>query len=184
MKRVGDWMQTFSGRAFYPLDPRASEVDIHDIAHALAHQCRYAGHCRTHYSVAEHSVRVAEVLEPLGPDMQLAGLLHDAAEAYLVDLPRPVKTFMPDYKVAELRVEAAVWEAFGIEIDPAHPAIKTADEILLATEARDLMAKPPRSWNLKEAPMVAKIVPLSAESAKNWFLSRFNMLHRNGAAFA
>ena len=86
--RKGDWIQTFTGRAFYVLDPRPEDVDIEDIAHALSMQCRFAGHCREFYSVAQHSV-TASWLVP--PEDALWGLLHDAAEAYVVDLPRPIK---------------------------------------------------------------------------------------------
>ena len=87
-ERVGDWIQTMSGVIFYPLDPRPEEIRIEDIAHALSHQCRFAGHCREFYSVAEHSVRVSRELPQ---EFMLWGLLHDASEAYLVDLPRPIK---------------------------------------------------------------------------------------------
>src|SRR5690606_5290032 len=82
--RLGDWMQTFTGRAVYPLDLRPDDIDIQDIAHALSMQCRYAGHTRQFYSVAEHSVHVARWCRQYGPAAALEGLLHDATEAYLV----------------------------------------------------------------------------------------------------
>lgn len=73
----GDWMQTYTGRRFWPLDPVAGDIEIMDIAHALSNQCRYAGHTRFHYSVAQHSVQVSE---NVAPEHALWGLLHDAPD--------------------------------------------------------------------------------------------------------
>ena len=111
-ERVGDWIQTYTGKQFWPIDPRACEITIEDIAHALSLQCRFSGHCREFYSVAQHSCLVSSycIDEDAG-----WGLLHDAAEAYLVDLPRPIKRFSSlgvEYRKAEERVMAAVNEAF------------------------------------------------------------------------
>lgn len=109
-RRKGGYISTYTGR-FWPLDPRASEVSIKDIAHSLAMQCRYAGHGNRFYSVAEHSVHIARNVPPRD---RLAGLLHDAPEAYLVDVPRPVKRELAGYKAAEERVWLAVSAAFGL----------------------------------------------------------------------
>src|SRR5690606_29748913 len=98
--RKGDWMQTFTGRRFWPLDPRPDEICIEDIAHALSMQCRYAGHCLSFYSVAEHSVLLSQhVAEPF----RRWALLHDASEAYLVDVPRPIKGDLSNYRAVEAR---------------------------------------------------------------------------------
>jgi len=180
-------MQTFSGRAFYPLDPCERDVCIEDIAHALACQNRFAGHTTLPYSVAEHSVRCARYVErrfrALYPHASLeherrailAALLHDATEAYLVDLPRPVKRFMPDYKIAEDRLAGVIelWAglpkgALGWDL------VKSADEAILATEARDLLSAPPRAWNLRAAPLDETIRPWSWERAKEEFLRVFS----------
>jgi uncharacterized protein len=88
--RTGDWIQTYTGKQFWPLSPLPEDIVIEDIAHALSMQCRFGGHVRTFYSVAQHSVHVSLLVEP---QYALWGLLHDAAEAYLVDLPRPIKKF-------------------------------------------------------------------------------------------
>ena len=104
-------MQTFSGRQFWPMDPRAEEIHIEDVAHALSMQCRYGGHCKRFYSVAEHSVHLARYVSPAN---RLWALLHDASEAFLVDVPRPVKPFLTGYKDAETRVMAAVCDRFGL----------------------------------------------------------------------
>jgi hypothetical protein len=89
--RKGSWQQTFTGRQFWPCDPRPEDVCLEDIAHHLALMCRFGGACRVFYSVAEHSVRVAELVwDRTNGDREaaLAGLLHDASEAYLVDIPK------------------------------------------------------------------------------------------------
>jgi 5'-deoxynucleotidase YfbR-like HD superfamily hydrolase len=102
--RVGNWSQTFTGLQFWPCDPRREDVRVEDIAHALALQCRFAGHCRVPYSVAEHSVRVAEwVWDETSGDRRasLAALLHDASEAYCVDVPRPLKPYLTGYREIE-----------------------------------------------------------------------------------
>src|SRR5690242_11754504 len=86
--RRGDWMQTYTGRRFWPLDPRVDDIDIGDIAHHLSLVCRFAGACREFYSVAQHCVGVSYVCDPKDA---LWGLLHDAAEAYVGDMVRPLK---------------------------------------------------------------------------------------------
>ena len=82
--RRGGWIQTYTGRQFWPLDPRIEDIDIHDIAHALSHQCRYSGHCLRFYSVAEHSVLLSH---HVAGEHMLWALLHDAWEAYLAAIP-------------------------------------------------------------------------------------------------
>jgi hypothetical protein len=174
LPRVGDWMQTYSGGIFWPLDPRPEEVNIEDIAHALANACRYAGHCLRFYSVAQHSVLVSMRCRP---ENALWGLLHDASEAYLLDVPRPVKPHLPGYKDAEARVMQAITYRYGLP--PIMPEdVKEADGRMLATEQRDLMAPPPRPWNLPHEPYEHPIHPMSPENAKKFFLDRFNELTR------
>jgi len=182
MERNGDWMQTFTGRQFWPVDPRPEEVSIVDIAHALAHQCRYAGHCKSFYSVAQHSVIVSRTCDPRDA---LWGLLHDAAEAYLVDLPRPVKRFSDlgaHYRDLEARLVRVICERFGLSVvEP--PSVKHADDVALVTEMRDLMAPPPVVW--REArntePLGMTIYPHSPEVAKREFLDRFEELWRQSS---
>jgi hypothetical protein len=95
MGRKGDWIQTFTGKQFWPLDPRPDEVYIEDIAHALGNICRFNGHCLRFYSVAEHCFHVSHKVVP---GLALMGLLHDAAEAYVCDVVRPVKPYLKEYK--------------------------------------------------------------------------------------
>ena len=99
--RGDGWITTYTGQHFYPLDPRPHEVNMLDIAHALSMICRFNGHTQFFYSVAEHSIRCAYHAHEQWPDrieLQLAALLHDASEAYLCDIPRPVKLQLPDYR--------------------------------------------------------------------------------------
>ena len=140
--RRGSWIQTFTGRAFWPLDPRADEVDPADIAHALAHLCRYNGHVRWHLSVAEHCVQLSYAVSP---ENALWALLHDATEAYMGDMVRPLKRHMPSFVAAEDRLMSVICERFGL--DPAMPAeVHEADSRILFDERDALMAPPPLPW--------------------------------------
>ena len=144
--RKGNWIQTYTGRQFWPLDPRADEIDIIDIAHALSMQCRYAGHCIKFYSVAEHSVLVSRSLPP---ELRLWGLLHDASEAYLVDVPRPIKPYLRGYAEMEDRVMEEVAERYNLD----HPhrgyiptLVKRADARILVDEREQNMTPSYNIW--------------------------------------
>jgi len=189
-ERKGDFIQTSSGRLFWPLDPRADEVFMEDIAHALSNMCRFCGHCSSFYSVAEHSVRVSLLVEKwlrkkrriLG-DIRaaaIAALLHDAAEAYTVDLPRPVKINVVGYADIENDVHAQISKRFGLDAR-FDDIIKQADDVLLATEARDLMPPAPGTeWRPLQTPLDEKIMPWSPEDAKERFINRYYYLLREG----
>lgn len=143
-ERKGDWIQTFTGRQFWPLDPRPEEIFIEDIAHALALQCRYGGHSEYHYSVAQHSWYVSQVVPK---EFALAGLLHDAAEAYLVDVPRPVKRHLHDYMVIEGRLQVAVGQRFGIDWNLFECSdVKMADMAVGLVEKATVMKPAPVEW--------------------------------------
>lgn len=171
----GGWMQTFSGRVFYPMAPRASDVCIEDIAHALALTCRYNGHCHSFYSVAQHSVIMSRNAMPLHAEW---ALFHDAAEAYVGDMIRPIKCgdigaeFAP---IEEINL-IAIAEHFGL-VWPMPAMIKAADLQMLATEARDLMGGQVRPWSLEGIePLEQVIVPWTPEEAEDEFLTRFEEL--------
>lgn len=168
-ERYGDWMQTATGSMFWPLDPRSEEIHILDIARSLSHQCRFAGHCNRFYSVAEHSVLVARALPP---ELALWGLLHDASEAYLVDIPRPVKRHLPEYAAMEALVMRKVAERFHLSW-PMPKEVKRVDNAILADEARQLMAAPPRDWALPEPPLGIRIEGMMPGDAAFAFLCEF-----------
>jgi hypothetical protein len=132
-------MFTASSRKFWPLDPRPDEIAFEDVAHGLSNVCRFGGQCDPWYSVAEHCVRVAHLLMRKHGSKELAGwgLVHDAAEAYLGDVIRPLKTFFPAYKVVEEKVLKAITRKLGLPW-PEPREVKAADEVLLACEIRDL----------------------------------------------
>lgn len=131
------WIQTYSGGRFHPLAPRVGDVKLKDIARALSCICRFGGHCNAFYSVAQHSVLVSRLVPG---HLALLGLLHDAAEAYLGDIPRPFKRLpmFDAYRAAEAAAESAIAERFGLRY-PFPPEVKAADDRALAIEARDLM---------------------------------------------
>ena len=146
----GPYLQTVSGRRVNPFDPAPDEIDIADIARALGNQCRFGGHCRVFYSVAQHSVIVSELVEQRGGDAEdvFAALMHDASEAYLGDMPHPIKHRSPlgaAFKAAEEHLEQAIRERFGIK--DGVPEIKQADRALLATERRVFSAE---NWHWPE----------------------------------
>lgn len=171
---------TFSGHYFNFLRPDPATIDIEDIAQGLSHVCRFAGQSRRFYSVAQHSVHVADLVADLGyPEHALAGLLHDAAEAeaYVGDVTRPLKQLLPDYRQIEARIEAVVFARFGL---PAvmPQVVKNADLILLATEQRDLMAPHDDPWACIDGitPLSFELRPWSHERARDIFLLRFQEL--------
>jgi hypothetical protein len=136
--RKGSWIQTFTGRQFWPLDPDPDDIDIRDIAHALSMKCRYGGHCIKFYSVAEHSILVSRNCYK----HRMEALLHDAAEAYLCDLPSPVKPHIVGFKGIETAVEAAIAERFGLSY-PWSWEVHDVDKRILIDEA---------FWNMVEGP--------------------------------
>jgi uncharacterized protein len=134
---MDDWIRTFTGKRFYPLQPRLQDIDITDITHALSLQCRFTGHCICHYSVAEHSLLVASLVPE---EHQLQALLHDASEAYLTDVARPVK-HSPEYtfyRKVEKHVQSLIYEYFNCDPEEA-PELKKADDAALGLEAYWLM---------------------------------------------
>ena len=168
---------TKSGRHFDYVNVEANIFDITDIAHALSNLCRFGGHSRKFYSVAQHSVIVSYLVPE---QYQLEALMHDSAEAFMIDLPTPLKLLLPDYKAIEERVEREVMKRFNLPY-PHHPCIKAADDIALVSEKRDLMptprgddVSPTMVGNIK--PMKTIIVPLNPKKARNLFLARYSEL--------
>jgi hypothetical protein len=167
-----NWIQTFTGRQFWPLNPRPEDVCIEDIAHALALKCRYTGHCRRFYSVAEHSVRASYLVKP---EFALLALMHDATEAYMPDVAAPIKREMPILREMEDRIWGAICAALNLPGEQMPADIKKVDLILLATERRDLLSPPPIPWISIEnvTPDFETIHPRGCIVAEEWFLSRW-----------
>ena len=165
------YVSTFSGNRFYPLEPRIDRVAIEDIARGLAYQCRFNGQTREFYSVAQHSLIVSALVPPT---LRLAALLHDAAEAYLGDMVKPLKVLLPAFAAIEEQVSAIIATAFGIDFSDYGP-IKRADLIALATEKRDLMPHSAERWAYLDDihPLPQPIITMSPEQAKQDFLSEF-----------
>lgn len=132
----GGWMQTYTGGVFWPLKPEQSDIRFEDISSALSKMCRYGGHCTRFYSVAEHCVHVASVVSD---KHKLTALLHDASEAYLSDVIRPVKPFLQNYYEIEDRLMKAIADRFGITW-PLPDEVKRADNAILADERKQNMA--------------------------------------------
>ena len=166
----GPWMQTYTGRQFFPLSPHHSDIVLEDIAHALSLICRFNGHCEEFYSVAQHSIFVSQMLPP---KLRLAGLLHDAAEAYLGDLVKPQKTITKIDGVPFRDREDVIMQCIAMRYELAWPLdseVKQADLVALATEKRDLMKKSPQSWIDLPSPLSITIWPLSPVKAEFEFL--------------
>lgn len=165
------WILAHSGTPIDLIMPSGAMIKPTDIAHALAHLCRFNGHTAYHYSVAQHSVLVCDLVA--SPEHKLQALLHDAAEAYVGDMVRPLKQLMPQYQVIEQRIWLAICDHFGIEPELA-PEVKHADMVALATERRDLMPHHPAEWECLAGitPTPIHISHLSIEEA------RLNYFHR------
>jgi uncharacterized protein len=165
------WIQTYTGRRFYPLDPSPHDIDIEDIAHALSMKCRYAGHTDVFYSVAEHSVHVSDLV---APQNRLWGLLHDASEAYSADIPSPIKSAFPEWKAMEDRIMRAVCERFGLSPEEP-PQVKRFDVAMLGVERDALFGIKRDDWVRVESIFnPPRIVGMSPQTAKSEFLHRFS----------
>ena len=166
------YIETYTGTKFYFLEPTEESINIEDIAHALSNNCRYTGHCRSFYSVAEHSYIVSLIVDQ--PNA-LAGLLHDASEAYLTDVASPVKPYLENYKSMENVIMTVIAKKYGFEW-PLVDDIKDADAVQLKSEAKHLMHSQGQDWaahypTKRENGKVPKC--LSPRYAKQLFLERF-----------
>lgn len=166
------WIQTFSGKKFFPLDPRIEDIDIIDIAHSLSNQCRFSGHVKHFYSVAQHSVYVSYLSK------SLAGLMHDGSEAYLVDLPKPIKDSgeFDFYKEKENVLQKLIYQKYcSIESEPID--VKICDMIMLSTEANCLLDNLHPEFKFPTQPLKTLIIePMNPTQAKEFFLNRFKEL--------
>lgn len=167
-------IQTASGYYIDLTKPELGHYSLWDIGHALSNLCRFNGHCRRFYSVAQHSVLVSRCVPT---ELALDALFHDAAEAYIGDMSSPLKSLMPEYRAIEAKVEKALRHALGLNLD-LHPAIKAADLTLLATEQRDLMPRLTEAWKITAGvvTLTERIEPLRPWAAFDAFMRRYNEL--------
>ncbi len=154
------------------MSPRADEVFIEDIAHALSILCRYGGHCKRFYSVAEHSILLSR--HASSPN-KLWALLHDAGEAYIVDVPRPLKRFLTGYREAEDKIMQVICERFSLST--AMPSeIISLDTAILLDERMQNMATAPKRWSTDATPIGVKLEFWIPEQAERLFLEQFHAL--------
>ena len=149
-------IRTYTGRHVDVFNITPDMIHIDDIAHALSNQCRFGGHTKTFFSVAEHCIWTARRV-PF--DLRLAALMHDAAEAYLIDLPTPIKREFPQYEEIEHKVLAAIAQKFGFEF-PLSLQVRVADREQL-------------EWEFKNIVENMGIKPLTPREARVAFLMHF-----------
>jgi hypothetical protein len=182
-------MYTYSGKRIDPTNADPEMLDIVDIAHSLSLTCRYNGHCKNFFSVAEHSVAVAKLLSYCGApcSIQMEGLLHDAAEAYLGDIIRPVKNEMQELNYIENDLLFKIFKKFGQGKLPGKISeiVKQADDILLVTEAEHILVGDISKWPISALPIdgykMHDVLPditfnWSPTQAYNAFIKKFTKL--------
>lgn len=178
--RTGDpWIQVRSGKVIYLLNPKPDDILLTDIAHALSNICRFGGHS-DFISVAQHSVMVSRYVSPINA---MWGLMHDASEAYLGDVPRPVKyyEFMGEYRRLERIFMRVICERF--DLPPQEPAeVGWVDDIVLVTERRDVCVDQEIDWGIMRTPLKEIVIPMAPRQARWAFIERF--LEINGRRLA
>ena len=188
-----DWIQSASGKVVTPLNLRPEQVNIHDIAHALANKCRYTGHTREFMGVGQHCLFGSELIDP---KFALTFLLHDASEAYLPDIATPIKPHVHvkrtipgsvvsetiSWKQLEAEHIAVIGHALGIPdllVGTESAEVKHMDQLMLAWEQRDLLGKPPRPWfppGYLPAPPARELIVMSPPEAERLYLYRYYQL--------
>lgn len=179
-----DWMVTYSGGSVYPLDLHPEEVKLKDIAHSLATQARYNGHCRFPYWVGQHCILISEALERDGYDVptQRIGLLHDAGETYTGDMTRPMKNSLKKriveagldpklYKTIEHEVGAVVAKRFGLPF-PWPEVVEEYDTRITQDEKQQLFNGTTKPWTIPLPPLNVRITEMSWFQCKNAYLRR------------
>lgn len=172
------WLMTASGRKVDLVKPDPHAICIEDIAHSLALQCRFNGHCRVFYSVVQHSVHCSEICDP---KYTMECLMHDAAEAYLGDIVRPLKAVLGDSVLGEIEFEfeCLIAEALGLQVVAGYrDEVRRVDNIMLATEKRDLLPHSSDVWPCLRGvtPLPGTIHTMAPVMAERAFLARYEAL--------
>lgn len=169
------FIQTYTGKKFYPLNPAPETICIEDIAHALSNICRFTGHCNEFYSVAQHSILVSKFC--INP---MLGLLHDASEAYICDIASPIKQdySFTKYRSIEKNLQNIIYKKFDIPETRVYldtPSLKTVDIRMLKTEYLQFMNQyDDIDWQMDTIlPYNIKIIPMQPKEAKEEFLKTF-----------
>ncbi len=196
------WIRTVSAKKFYPMAPHLNQYDIADIAHAIAHNNRYNGHMDHAYSVGQHSVLVAEqVLEMWDVDEEtwaanygsdewmeerskvgLQALLHDATEAYMPDMPSPIKLCLPDFMEMEEKIKNSIMDAFDLPQE-FHPLIEEVDKGIRGSEIKWLFTALKGDDVWAEDIYEIVITPWPVAYTKQRFLDMFNLLESERYGF-
>jgi len=179
------WIETNSGIRFFPFRQEENNFNIQDIAHSLSQQCRFNGHTKAFYSVAQHSVLMAKYFQHshYKPGQILIALLHDAAEAYLGDIVKPIKDHMPVIQIAEYNLLNRIYSWAGVHAfytEDMRDAVKTVDVCLLHSEKQALLGDKVK-WALPTIglPLTFRIHPWDPRTAKNEFLNMWVDLIKN-----
>jgi len=169
----GPWITTYTGKRFYPLDPQVEDINIEDIAHSLSQICRFNGHIRKFYSVAQHCVIVSNYCSK---ENKLHGLLHDAAEFCYSDLCNPIKKsgLLQNYIDLEIKLQGIIFKAYGLDENEPEE-VKEIDKKVTATEARDLYKTVPNWVQFRET-FPDRIKSITQLKAKKLFIYTFEQL--------
>lgn len=174
--KAAEFIETYTGRKFNPRNPRPIDISVIDIAHALSNQCRYSGHTAWHYSVAQHCVLLSDYAERVlkAPPVEcLQILMHDAPEAYLVDIPRPVKQYMPEFRQWDFHIDTAIRVWLGVA-DRDRPAFQDElDSRMIADERAQLMSKSGNDWGHDREPLGITIERWAPDYTERAFLTHF-----------
>jgi len=175
--RAAEFIETYTGRKFYSLEPSTKDVSVIDIAHALSNQCRYSGHTESFYSTAQHCCILASYAENVmgGSALDcLQILMHDAAEAYLVDIARPIKQHMPDFRKWDKKIQFTIREWLGLADVAIPPWQDELDTRIIVDERAQVMADSDNDWGMSGVePLHVKVEPWPSKMAEKQFLFRY-----------
>lgn len=164
------YIETFTGKKFRPQEPNWEDIDIVDIAHSLSQKCRYTGHTRAFYSIAQHSVLVSELVDE---QYALEGLLHDAAEAYFPDIPYPLRPVIKELEIYENALHRCVSKRFGLKY-PFPQSVHDVDKNITQDEAYNLMHSRGLNWPGNRKRFGVTIECYYPKEAEKVFLLRYS----------